>query len=63
MPHPLQFSQAGHTRTALIIMIDPFICDQQIEEYIPTEDDWHSIYDDDQDLESFSLECAFGPND
>lgn len=44
-------------------MIDPFICDQQIEEYIPTEDDWHSIYDDDQDLESFSLECAFGPND
>jgi hypothetical protein len=44
-------------------MFDPFVCDQQIEEYIPTEDDWHSIYDDDQELEMYSLECAFGPEE
>lgn len=46
------------------------------EEYIPTEDDWNSVcdeeegpgwdlygWDDDQALEAFSLECAFGPEE
>lgn len=42
---------------------DPFVCDSQIEEYIPTEDDWMSFYDDDQELEMYSLECAFGPEE
>jgi hypothetical protein len=42
-----------------------FTDDQQIEEYIPTEDDWASYYedDDDQALEAYSLECAFGPEE
>jgi hypothetical protein len=35
----------------------------QVEEYTPTEDDWASYYENDQQLEEFSLECAFGPND
>lgn len=35
----------------------------QIEEYIPTEDDWASYYEDDQALEEYSLECAFGPEE
>jgi hypothetical protein len=42
---------------------DPFVCDSQIEEYIPTEEDWHSQYDDDQELEMYSLECCFGPEE
>ena len=43
---------------------DPFVCDSQIEEYIPTEDDWNSYnWDDDQELEMYSLECAFGPEE
>jgi hypothetical protein len=42
---------------------DPFVCDSQIEEYIPTEDDWASYYEDDQALEEYSLECAFGPEE
>jgi hypothetical protein len=45
-------------------MLDPFLIDSQIEEYIPTEEDWESMpfWDDDAELEAFSLECAFGPN-
>lgn len=40
----------------------------QIEEYIPTEDDWAEadwayFYEDDQALEEYSLECAFGPEE
>lgn len=42
---------------------DPFVCDPQIEEYIPTEEDWASFYDDDQELEMYSLECCFGPEE
>jgi len=42
---------------------DPFVCDSQIEEYIPTEDDWMTFYDDDQELEMYSLECCFGPEE
>ena len=33
------------------------------EEYFPTEDDWTAVWEDDQDLEAFSLECCFGPED
>jgi hypothetical protein len=41
-----------------------FTDNPQIEEYIPTEDDWASYYeDDDQALEAYSLECAFGPEE
>ena len=36
---------------------DSFVCDPQIE------DDWMSFYENDQDLEAFSLECAFGPEE
>ena len=43
---------------------DSLVCDNQIdEEYIPTDDDWASYYEDDQALEAFSLECAFGPEE
>jgi hypothetical protein len=36
----------------------------QIDEfYNPTEDDWASYYEDDQALEEYSLECAFGPEE
>ena len=43
---------------------DPFVCDPQIEDdYNPTEDDWASFYDDDQELEMYSLECCFGPEE
>ena len=46
------------------------------EQFVPTEDDWNAVcdeeegpgwdlygWDDDQALEAFSLECAFGPED
>jgi hypothetical protein len=33
------------------------------EEYNPTEEDWAIWWDDDQELEAFSLECAFGPEE
>lgn len=47
-----------------IMTFDSFVCDPQIEDdYIPTEDDWMSFYENDQDLEAFSLECAFGPEE
>ena len=37
---------------------------QQIdEEYTPTEEDWASYYEDDQELEAYSLECAYGPEE
>jgi hypothetical protein len=44
---------------------DPFVCDPQVEDlvYIPTEEDWQAVYDDDQELEMYSLECAFGPEE
>ena len=51
---------------------DPFTCDPQIDDaYNPTEEDWQSGYDewdmsqyeDDQALEAYSLECAFGPEE
>lgn len=43
---------------------DSFTCDPQIdEEYIPTDEDWASYYEDDQELEAYSLECAFGPEE
>jgi hypothetical protein len=53
----------------------PFLCDSQIEELEQfgmmelTEEmceamnDYYSPWDDDQALEEYSLECAFGPND
>lgn len=53
----------------------PFLCDSQIEELEQfgmlelTEEmceamnDYYSPWYDDQALEEFSLECAFGPND
>jgi hypothetical protein len=43
---------------------DPFVCDPQVEDlvYIPTDEDWASFYDD-QELEMYSLECAFGPEE
>ena len=40
-----------------ITTFDSFVCDPQIE------DDWMSFYENDQDLEAFSLECAFGPEE
>jgi len=40
-----------------------FTDEVQVEEYIPTEDDWASYYEDDQALEEYSLECAFGPEE
>ena len=40
-----------------------FTDNAQIEEYIPTDEDWASYLEDDQALEEYSLECAFGPND
>ena len=40
-----------------------FTDELQVEEYIPTEDDWASYYEDDQELEAYSLECAFGPEE
>jgi hypothetical protein len=44
--------------------MDPFTINPQIdEEYIPTDEDWASFYDDDQELEMYSLECAFGPEE
>jgi hypothetical protein len=49
---------------------DAYLMDLQIEdlmyeidEYIPTEDDWVALYDEDAELEAFSLECAFGPEE
>lgn len=33
------------------------------DEYVPTEDDWNAVWDDDQELEAYSLECAFGPEE
>jgi hypothetical protein len=45
-------------------MIDSFIDEVQIEEFIFEEDDYlSSVWDDDQELEAFSLECAFGPDE
>ena len=37
--------------------------EEEFEEYIPTDDDWASYYEDDQALEEYSLECAFGPEE
>jgi len=37
--------------------------DLMYEEYIPTDEDWVALYDEDADLEAFSLECAFGPEE
>ena len=47
---------------------DAYLMDLQIEdlmydEYIPTDEDFASLYDEDADLEAFSLECAFGPEE
>lgn len=46
---------------------DSFVCDPQIDEiYNPTDEDWASYYEDwdnDQALEEYSLECAFGPEE
>lgn len=33
------------------------------DQYIPTEEDWEEIWEDDQALEEYSLECAFGPEE
>lgn len=53
----------------------PFLSDSQVEELESfgmlelTEElceamnDYYSVWDDDQALEEYSLECAFGPND
>jgi hypothetical protein len=47
---------------------DAYLMDLQIEdlmydEYIPTDEDFASLYDEDADLEAFSLECCFGPEE
>jgi len=56
-------------------MSDAYLDEVQVEElmveelmyddYAPTEEDWESnpFFDDDADLEAFSLECAFGPEE
>lgn len=53
----------------------PFLCDSQIEELeqfgmvelteelCESMDDYYSQWDDDQALEEYSLECAFGPEE
>lgn len=36
------------------------------DQFNPTEEDWEAVWedwDDDQALEQFSLECAFGPEE
>jgi len=44
--------------------MNPFTDQQQIEEiYTPTDEDWQAVYDDDQELEMYSLECAFAPEE
>lgn len=59
------------------MIMDSFLYDEQIEEFSyfdmveemcesireTCEDDWSSYYDDDQALEEFSLECAYGPEE
>lgn len=45
-------------------MIDSFIDEVQIEEFMIEEDDYFSsVWDDDQELEAFCLECVFGPDE
>ena len=45
-------------------MIDSFIDEVQIEEFMIEEDDYlSSVWDDDQELEAFCLECVFGPEE
>ena len=51
-------------------MSDAYLDEVQVEElmyddYTPTEEDWESnpLFDDDADLEAFSLQCAFGPEE
>ena len=45
-------------------MIDSFIDEVQIEEFMIEEDDYlSSVWDDDQALEAFCLECVFGPEE
>lgn len=45
-------------------MIDSFIDEVQIEEFMIEEDDYlSSVWDDDQELEAFCLECVFGPDE
>lgn len=45
-------------------MIDSFIDEVQIEETMIEEDDYlSSVWDDDQELEAYCLECVFGPDE
>ena len=48
---------------------DAYLMELQIEDlmydqdcYVPEDEDL-AFWDDDQDLEAFSLECAFGPEE
>ena len=43
--------------------LDQFGMIELTEELCETMNDYYSPWDDDQALEEFSLECAFGPND
>ena len=53
-----------HPHRSKIMTFDSYVCDPQLdEEYIPTDEDWEAVYDDDQELEMYSLECAFGPEE
>jgi hypothetical protein len=48
---------------AQIEELDQFGMIELTEELCETMNDYYSDQDDDQALEEYSLECAFGPND
>ena len=46
---------------------DAYLYDLQMEDQMYddrdlTDEEWNAFYDDDADLEIYSLECAYGPN-
>ena len=47
------------------LMVEEMMIEEMYDDYAPTDEDWESnpFLDDDAELEAFSLQCAFGPEE
>ena len=47
------------------VQVEEMMVEEMYYDYAPTDEDWESnpFLDDDAELEAFSLQCAFGPEE